>query len=527
MWKNGAQERARYVPIIRDVRVRSAIGFILLVISEVFVLTIFANEPVKVFFAVIVTTLAWGVALFFTDKYRHKYPQRYFSYLIASHSKAAVIMVACVLIVLGSGDGFGISSDILWAILTLFIVLDFFVSLPCRRATEDHKVVFDGDESSGTNVGSSESENLGLCSIDKQAVISQIPSECGAAVREFISVNLPDLEGGLREVLVLDEKGISKRCSTAPSAGLVISRDRINDVQRLSHFLILCANEIVMGGYFVIWYTPIENVINDLKNRYSGLFYWLVLIVYFVWYRIFPKLPLLNRLRFTSKCLSLDPLNLSATKRRCWMLSKAEMWGRLAYSGMQVIAETKGLGVHYVMAQRIAKPDLSKRPSYYILVGLEKVGLEGKIIRTHKIRTMFPYSEFIQKRLFEDHGLATTGKIANDFRLTGYGKVIRKYWLDELPQIFDWLRGDIKLVGIRATSRHFLSLYPKEFLDLYFQIKPGLIPPVFDESTSGFDQIVAVELAYLRQYWRQPFQTDVRCLVQTFTDIVFRGIRSK
>jgi lipopolysaccharide/colanic/teichoic acid biosynthesis glycosyltransferase len=155
------------------------------------------------------------------------------------------------------------------------------------------------------------------------------------------------------------------------------------------------------------------------------------------------------------------------------------------------------------------------------------VGLDGKIIRTHKIRTMFPFSEYIQKRLYEDHGLSSTGKFADDFRLTGLGKFLRKYWLDELPQIFDWLRGDIKLVGMRATSRHFLSLYPKELYDLYVQIKPGLIPPIFDESTTGFDKIVEVELTYLKSYSKQPIRTDVRYFFRTFTDIVFRGVRSK
>jgi lipopolysaccharide/colanic/teichoic acid biosynthesis glycosyltransferase len=160
-------------------------------------------------------------------------------------------------------------------------------------------------------------------------------------------------------------------------------------------------------------------------------------------------------------------------------------------------------------------------------VALEKVGLGGTIIRMHKIRTMYPFSEFLQKRIFEDHGLASTGKFADDFRLTEYGKFIRKYWLDEVPQVFDWLRGDVKLVGMRATSPHFLSLYPKELYDLYIQIKPGLIPPIFDENTNGFDQIVQVELTYLQRYWEHPFLTDVKYFFKTFTDIVIRGIRSK
>ena len=153
-----------------------------------------------------------------------------------------------------------------------------------------------------------------------------------------------------------------------------------------------------------------------------------------------------------------------------------------------VLAESKGDGELYIIAKRVTSPVQNKIPSFYFIASLEKVGLDGKIIHTHKIRTMYPFSEFLQKRIFEDHGLATTGKFANDFRLTEYGSFLRKYWLDELPQIFDWLRGDVKLVGMRATSPHFLSLYPKELYDLYIQIKPGLIPPIFDETTNGFDR---------------------------------------
>jgi lipopolysaccharide/colanic/teichoic acid biosynthesis glycosyltransferase len=194
---------------------------------------------------------------------------------------------------------------------------------------------------------------------------------------------------------------------------------------------------------------------------------------------------------------------------------------------MRVVAESKGDGELYIIAQRVALAVQGKRPSYYPVAVLEKVGLDGQIVHMHKIRTMFPFSEFLQKRIFEDHGLAATGKFANDFRLTEFGKFLRKYWLDELPQIFDWLRGDIKLVGMRATSRHFLSLYPKELYDLYIQIKPGLIPPIFDETTDGFDKIVEVELTYLKSYWEKPIRTDIQCLTKTLTDIVFRGIRSK
>jgi lipopolysaccharide/colanic/teichoic acid biosynthesis glycosyltransferase len=194
---------------------------------------------------------------------------------------------------------------------------------------------------------------------------------------------------------------------------------------------------------------------------------------------------------------------------------------------MKVVAEAPDGRETLVLARRVDPPVLNRRPSYYPVVALEKVGLGGERLRTHKVRSMFPFSEFLQKRIFEDHGLAATGKFANDYRLTEYGSFIRKYWIDELPQIFDWIRGDVKLVGMRATSSHYLALYPQELYDLYIQTKPGLVPPIFDESNPGLDGIIAVELTYLQRYWQSPFRTDVRYLFQTFTDIFLRGVRSK
>jgi len=272
---------------------------------------------------------------------------------------------------------------------------------------------------------------------------------------------------------------------------------------------------------------PLENVANDLKKRYPGLLYWPAYLLHFIWYRAIPKIPLLEKLYFSPKLSWLDTIHLSFVKKRNRALSKAEVWGRLSFYGMNVLAESEGDSDRYIIAQRVVLPVQNKIPSFYFIASLEKVGLDGKSIHTHKIRTMYPFSEFLQQRVFEDHGLAPTGKFANDFRLTEYGRFLRKYWLDELPQIFDWLRGDIKLVGMRATSRQFLSLYPKEFYDQYIQIKPGLIPPIFDESIKGFDQIVEVELTYLKSYWEHPIRTDVRYFFQTFIDIVFRGVRSK
>jgi lipopolysaccharide/colanic/teichoic acid biosynthesis glycosyltransferase len=524
------QHKSRYVPLVRNLKIRTTIGFILVVLSATLAVTFFGKGRIEVIASI--TTFAWIIAVFLTDKYVHKYPQRYFTYLIASHLKAALIMALSLWIMGMIGGCLTVPHNVLWTGFIIFVFLDAFVSVFRRRDIPDKVNAAEVPSLYTENMtdnqdGDSDYTNGGLDSIDKQAIISRISSDLDKSLFEFIENNLPDLRGGIGDVLVLDDITTNNQSRSVP-IGLIVGRKRVNDVLRLNQFLMFCVERITIGGYFVVRYLPLENVAMSLRERYPGLLYWPVFISHFIWYRAIPKIPWLDTLYFSSKIRWLDTLYLSLVKRRNRVLAKAELWGRLSFCGMRVIAESTGEGGEiYLIAQRVALPVQNKRPSYYPIVALEKVGLDGKIIRTHKIRTMFPFSEFLQKRIFEDHGLAPTGKFANDFRLTELGSFLRKYWLDELPQVFDWLRGEIKLVGMRATSRHFLSLYPKELYDLYIQIKPGLIPPIFDEATNGLEKIIEVEFTYLQSYCEKPIQTDVRYLIKTLTDIIFRGVRSK
>ena len=521
----------RYIPLIHNLKLRTIIGFIIVVLSAVLTAGIFGKGRIEII--VLINLFAWIVAVFLTDKYVHKYPQRYLSYLIASHLKAAIIM-AIILWIMGRIAGISAAPhNVLWTGFLFFVFADALVSVP---SYQDIPLKISFDEFTGystkdtTPNRSSDSGyiNKDQSVIDKQAIIEQIRPDLDKPIIDFIEDNLLCLHGASGGVMVVDDIINTTDVQNLPdSLGIIIGRTRINDVHRLNQFMEFCTEHIGMGGYLILRYIPLENVIRKMRIRYSGLFYWMAFISHFIWYRAIPKIPWLDRAYFFPKLSWLDDIHLSLVKKRNRPLSKAEVWGRLSFWGMRVLAESKGEGELYIIAQRITSPITNKIPSYYPIAALEKVGLDGKIIWTHKIRTMFPFSEFLQARIFEDHGLAPTGKFANDFRLTDYGKFLRKYWLDELPQIFDWLRGDIKLVGMRATSRHFLSLYPRTFLNLYVQIKPGLIPPIFNESTNGFEEIVEVEFTYLQRYWDHPFLTDIRCLIQTFADIVFKGVRSR
>lgn len=519
----------RHVPFVKNIKIRTAIGFILLVLSVALAGIIIGKGRME--YIVFISTCAWIISIFITDKYIHKYPQRYMAYLVASHMKAAIIM-AILLWIMGWLIGQKAAPhDVLWPGFILFVLLDALASVPCQSVITDNQCKENDPVTEANDPPEDRSIDAdylkSAVSIDKQTLLNKITSELDKPFLDFIENNLSDIHGVTGDISVLDDIPMKDHQPAHDAVSLLIGRARINDVLRLNHFMQYCTERIRMGGYFVIRYLEYENIKKKLKDRYRGPFYWAAFIFHFLWYRAIPKIPWLEKLYFTSPLSWLDTIHLSFVKKRNRALSKAEVWGRLSFYGMNVLVESEGGNDRFIIAQRVALPVQNKIPSFYFIASLEKVGLDGKSIHTHKIRTMYPFSEFIQKRIFDDHGLATTGKFANDFRLTDYGRIMRKYWLDELPQVFDWLRGDIKLVGMRATSRHFLSLYPQELYDLYIQIKPGLIPPIFDENTSGFDQIVQIELTYLKSYWEQPFWTDVRYFMKTFMDIVFRGVRSK
>ena len=140
---------------------------------------------------------------------------------------------------------------------------------------------------------------------------------------------------------------------------------------------------------------------------------------------------------------------------------------------------------------------------------------------------MYPFSEFIQKDVFEENNLDASGKFLNDFRITSWGRILRKYFIDEIPQLYNWLRSDISLVGVRAISKHYYSLYPKELQELRINFKPGLIPPYYADMPTTFDEIVESEVRYLQKKKEKPIITNMIYFVKALINIIFSGARSK
>ncbi|MEO7316176.1 MAG: sugar transferase [Ginsengibacter sp.] len=105
----------------------------------------------------------------------------------------------------------------------------------------------------------------------------------------------------------------------------------------------------------------------------------------------------------------------------------------------------------------------SKGPVFF---SQERVGFKGKIFHIHKFRSMVPNAEKDGPRLSSDH----------DNRITSWGKIMRQWRLDELPQLWNILKGDMSLVGPRPERQYYIDLITKERPEykLLLKVKPGL-----------------------------------------------------
>ena len=209
-------------------------------------------------------------------------------------------------------------------------------------------------------------------------------------------------------------------------------------------------------------------------------------------------------------------------------VSKAEVIGRLYYAGYSVNAVFESVDHTVVVARKSAEEYVERRPSSEgILLQLWRVGRSGRSFCVYKFRTMHPYSEHLQEYLIQTNGLETGGKFKDDFRITTPGKWMRKYWIDEIPMIINVLKGDMKLVGVRPLSPHYLSLYPEEIQQKRVQHKPGLLPPYYADMPRNFTEIVESERRYLQSYGQSPLQTDIRYLFKIAYNILWKRARSK
>jgi lipopolysaccharide/colanic/teichoic acid biosynthesis glycosyltransferase len=248
------------------------------------------------------------------------------------------------------------------------------------------------------------------------------------------------------------------------------------------------------------------------------------------------KIPIIGRLYFSiefifnrlaPKIVGLKKIYFLLTRGRNRLLSRAEVLGRLVCCGFEIVDSKQINGLTYYVVKKIKAPSFDMSPSYGPLYRMPRIGKNGKIIKVYKLRTMHPYAEYLHGYILKLHGYAESGKPANDFRLTPWGKFMRKYWLDELPQLINVLKGDLKLVGVRPISQRYFQDIPKDLQGLRIKSKPGCIPPYVALNRKGnVKSVLQAEREYLEEKNRNPYTTDTKYFFKALFNIIIKRKRS-
>ncbi|MDI6402719.1 sugar transferase [Balneolaceae bacterium ANBcel3] len=294
----------------------------------------------------------------------------------------------------------------------------------------------------------------------------------------------------------------------------IICTRKINNVRYLNKYFESINRSLMDGGLYIGCVETNYQLRKRLEKKYPRIILYPFILMLFLGKRVLPKWSVFKRLYFY----------ITRGKKR--MISLTELLGRLVSCGFQIQEYRSINGLTWFAVTKSQKPAYDMEPTYGLLVGLKRVGKNGRLMKMYKFRTMHPYAEYIQGYVYDRSGLDKGDKIIDDFRVTAWGAIMRKYWIDELPMIINLLKGDIKLVGVRPLSEHKLSLYSQKLKDIRKMNKPGLIPPYYVDMPDTFEGLQESEYQYLVKYSKHPFKTDVVYFFKAVYNILIKRARS-
>ena len=148
----------------------------------------------------------------------------------------------------------------------------------------------------------------------------------------------------------------------------------------------------------------------------------------------------------------------------------------------------------------------------------KRFGLNGETFNCFKLRSMVPDArEQLEYLLATDPAARAewdeTQKLTNDPRITALGNFIRKTSIDELPQLYNVLRGDMSLVGPRPIVESEIARYGESFRH-YCSVRPGItgLWQVSGRSDTTYPERVATDVEYVRS---RTFWGDIKIMLMT------------
>lgn len=354
-----------------------------------------------------------------------------------------------------------------------------------------------------------DSDTQELMKVKKDLLVNESNEEVYSFFESYVNLSS-------QKTLVLSRKEKLTSYSTLSNIQNIVVLDKMNNFRKINKYFEDINEQLELGSYLLGSFETFRERMKNNKFSAVPVLGKAYENYEFLFKRVVPKLPYVKSLYF------------NITKGKDRLLSKAEALGRLVSCGFDIVDLKQINGVYYYVAKKVKAPAYDMNPSYGPLFKMRRVGKDGKIIGVYKFRTMHPYSEYLQEYIVKKNGYSETGKPANDFRVVPWAKTLRRYWIDELPQLINVFKGEMKLVGIRPVSKtYFDTSIPKDIQELRLTQKPGCIPPyVALNRMSSVDSVLEAEREYLQEKIKNPYFTDTKYFFKAIYNIVFKRKRS-
>ncbi len=294
----------------------------------------------------------------------------------------------------------------------------------------------------------------------------------------------------------------------------VVNLHPLNNVRYINKFLNVMNHSLPDAAIFIGCVESVANIKEKKQKTLKGFLFNLYWFFTFWLHRVIPKIPYLQKVYYF----------LSRSKSH-WVTT-AEILGRLVSCGFEIIEYKNINGLFYFAVIKTREPYYVKKPSFGPLFPMSRVGKNGKMIKVYKLRTMHPFAEFLQEYVTRLNGYNQTGKPNGDFRVATWGRFYRKYWLDELPQLLNVLKGELNIVGVRPLSETRYNELPEDLKALRIRFKPGCIPPYVALLMPDAKGNIEAERIYLSQKMKRPIYTDFKFFFLAMYNIFSGKIKS-
>lgn len=160
-----------------------------------------------------------------------------------------------------------------------------------------------------------------------------------------------------------------------------------------------------------------------------------------------------------------------------------------------------------------------------IIYSQERIGRGGKSFRCYKFRSMYPDADVRLKEILEHnpdlkHEWESTRKLKKDPRVTPIGAFLRKTSLDEIPQFWNVLMGDLSVVGPRPVVKAEVEKFMGSDAAMILSVRPGLtgIWQVSGRSNISYKKRIEMDKEYIR---KQSFKLDLELILDTVPAMFF------